>query len=211
MSGPSTPRHDDTSSSEEEDLAEAIRRSLADLGLGDDNEQPGEPAPEPEAEAAPSSSAAVGGGSRSSSSSTGAGSSHVHVSFNFAFGCPRRRAPREAPPSQPAGADNKNKKPAGKTPCTASPGSPAAAPDKHSKSEHGYVVWANPADASIRGVHFGGLRAWGFIVARLPGSRYSYRAGVRLRRFEADADGYALYLSEATIHRSPVPAPDFFH
>ena len=195
----SPPRRDVDEDEGDPDPIEAIRRSLADLGLGGAVQSDEScPARQLDAPAFATTSGGSGGHSGSSSSS-----------------CPRRQPERPAPASETPVGGSEDKKQFEKTPGAAASGSPSPAASDHFVGEHGYVVWANPADTSVIGVHFGGFRAWSYIVARLPGANYhnfySYCAGVRLCRFEADVDGRAVYNFGAELYRSPLPALEFTH
>ena len=80
-----------------------------------------------------------------------------------------------------------------------------------------YVVWRIPGGQGFRGLHFG-RDAWGGLEERLPGGRYSYRSGTRLRLRIAGPDSrrltweeaIALFFEEAARHYSAVgePAPE---
>lgn len=207
-------------SDEEEDLVEAIRRSLADLaGLGVAGPEPQqaaprscaspgpcEPCPEPQP-AAPRSCASPGtaaaGSSGGQCASAHTGGTSINLNFRFDLGCGRRARPTGEPSEAPPAVD-------GKPPCSAGGGLPTPPPVGEA-GLHGYVVWANPADPAVRGVHYGGARAWRFIEARLSGRQYRYADGVRLRRFDAGQNGFELYYSEAVRHRAPISAPVFRH
>ena len=80
-----------------------------------------------------------------------------------------------------------------------------------------YVVWRIPGQQGFCGLHFG-RDAWRGLEERLPGGRYSYRSGTRLRSRIAGPDSrrltweeaIALFFEEAARHYSAVgePAPE---
>ena len=55
----------------------------------------------------------------------------------------------------------------------------------------------------------GGGEAWKALAPTLPGGRYSFASGTRLRRFPSEQAAVAGYEAEAAKHEAPLPAPLF--
>ncbi|CAK0897043.1 unnamed protein product, partial [Prorocentrum cordatum] len=72
-----------------------------------------------------------------------------------------------------------------------------------------YAVWRHSLRPELRGVHCGGGAAWRELAATLPGGRYTFSSGVRLRRCASELAAVAGYEAEAAKHEAPLPAPLF--
>ncbi|CAK0876277.1 unnamed protein product [Prorocentrum cordatum] len=83
---------------------------------------------------------------------------------------------------------------------------PARAPRPESWA---YAVWRHPLRPELRGVHCGGGAAWRELSATLPGGRYTFSSGARLRRYASESAAVEGYEAEAAKHEAPLPAPLF--
>ncbi|CAK0794315.1 unnamed protein product, partial [Prorocentrum cordatum] len=72
-----------------------------------------------------------------------------------------------------------------------------------------YAVWRHPLRPELRGVRCGGGAAWRALSATLPGGRYTFSSGARLRRYASEPAAVAGYEAEAAKHEAPLPAPLF--
>lgn len=210
---------------DEEDIAEAVRRSLEELDLGGSaptaSSPPGEASP-PGGVPAASSEPVPEPDGEPASSATG-GSVHMHIHnvhiHNVVNTGPTgsadpapstcRPQPKAAASEPPAAAAAEP--PRGTCHCSRNAAAESCGTGLGAESQHGYIVWANPADQSIRGIHYGGGRAWRYIEIRLPGGRYSYRTGVRLRKFLPEENPIPGYNSESVRHSAPQPPRIFRH
>ena len=84
---------------------------------------------------------------------------------------------------------------------------PESASDAAGGGLHVYAVWSIPGHPECRGLHLGGARAWRFLVGLLPGGRYSYASGCRLRRYETEADAIVGYIAEVDAQGASLPTP----
>ena len=75
------------------------------------------------------------------------------------------------------------------------------------RAETCYAVWVNPAEASTAGIWIGGPRAWVDIENSLPGKRYCYKDGTRLKGLNSPTEAVEAYRSEADKHGAPLPPP----
>ena len=84
-----------------------------------------------------------------------------------------------------------------------------ARPRDPSAEAWAYAVWRHPSRPELRGVHCGGGAAWKALAPTLPGRRYCFAAGTRLRRFPSEREALEGYEAEAAAHGAPLPAPVF--
>ena len=175
-------------------LAAAVAASLAELSLDESLGQgpvgassassSAAAAAEPEPEAAPGAAAVP----------LDHGVAWVVDSQGVVHGTVPLRAPAWAPEPRPARAEPRPKA----APC--GPPQPGPAPGSGSWV---YAVWHIPGQPQCTGVHCGGGRAWNALRGFLPGGRYSYVSGCRLRRFESEADGIVAYTAESAVQGVP--------
>ena len=95
---------------------------------------------------------------------------------------------------------------------------PVPAPPRPEPIGPHYVVWVVPGHPDMAGIH-SGPGAWRAIEAQLPGRRYHYHTGCRLRghielpegrrRRLSYQEAYDMYVGEAERHRV-VAEPQFF-
>jgi hypothetical protein len=72
-----------------------------------------------------------------------------------------------------------------------------------------WTIWEMPGAPELVGVHAG--CRWWTLAALLPGGRYAYREGHRLRGYDSIADAVAGYYGEAPSHNLYGPAQLHWH
>jgi hypothetical protein len=175
-----------TDSEEEADLAEAVRRSLRIAPAEPEN---GEPESEVQLEV-PSTDGEV------PANTTAKDVPEAQAKVHGGGLTPPAEDPEQPPSSS----------------CSSQVG-PESASDAAggTRGLHVYAVWNIPGHPLCRGLHLGGARAWRFLVGLLPGGRYSYASGCRLRRYETKAEALVGYIAEADAHGAPLPTPIYEH
>ncbi len=101
--------------------------------------------------------------------------------------------PGEEPAAEPAAATER---------CSADDAEDAAG--RRDGESWAYAVWVHLLRPALRGVHCGGGAAWAALPPTLPGGRYAYASGTRLRRYESESAARAAYHAEAAAHDAPL-------